>query len=176
MGREKPCWPLAVRAWPDGLAVPAAEDVTPGGADPILVAPAPWPTHPGFDLIGDGATLPDDVVRLEGDAGRQALERARVAKRLSAAQLYETFDEVVEQVEDDSESAGLGHPGRRQPPPIPCCFSAQRTPERNTLTNCPSCGWLQKACTIASFFNSGTCAGSLLASFASAVFARSAHS
>jgi folate-binding protein YgfZ len=75
---------LAVRAWPDGLAVPAAEDVTPGGADPILVAPAPWPTHPGFDLIGDGATLPDDVVRLEGDAGRQALERARVASGVPA--------------------------------------------------------------------------------------------
>ena len=75
---------LAVRAWPDGLAVPAAEDVTPGGADPILVAPAPWPTHPGFDLIGDGATLSDNVVRLEGDAGRQALERARVASGVPA--------------------------------------------------------------------------------------------
>ena len=51
---------------------------------PILVAPAPWPTHPGFDLIGDGATLSDNVVRLEGDAGRQALERARVASGVPA--------------------------------------------------------------------------------------------
>ncbi len=70
---------IAVRGWPAGSPIPDSADLTPGGATPILVAPAPWPSHPGFDLIGDGASLPDDVVALEGEAGRQVLERARVA-------------------------------------------------------------------------------------------------
>ena len=75
---------LAVRGWPAESPPPASADVTPGGADPILVAPAPWPSHPGYDLIGDAATLPENVVALEGDAGRQALERARVADGVPA--------------------------------------------------------------------------------------------
>ena len=75
---------LAVRAWPDGSPAPTPEDVTPAGVDRILVAPAPWPSNPGFDLIGDGANLPDGVAAIEGDAGRQALERARVADGVPA--------------------------------------------------------------------------------------------
>ena len=55
------------------------------------------------------APHPDRIVLRVGNAGQMVpAERLRVAQRLSAAQLYETFDEVVEQVEDDSESAGLG--------------------------------------------------------------------
>ncbi len=69
---------LAVRAWPQGSSAPTPEDVTPDGVDRILVAPAPWPGRPGFDLVGAGAVLPADVARLESEAGRDALERARV--------------------------------------------------------------------------------------------------
>lgn len=35
-------------------------------------------------------------------------ERLRVTRRIASARLYETFDEIFEQVEDESESAGLG--------------------------------------------------------------------
>ena len=48
------------------------------------------------------------ILRVSNSAQMVETERRRVAQRLSAAQLYETFDEVLEQVEDDSESAGLG--------------------------------------------------------------------
>ena len=55
------------------------------------------------------AKTPEHVLlRVSNSAEMVEAERARVSQRLSAAQLYETFDEVFEQVEDDSESAGLG--------------------------------------------------------------------
>lgn len=67
---------LAVRDWPHDSAAP--DSASSDGSDAVLVAPAPWAAHPGFDLIGAGAVLPDGVTLVEGDAGRQALERARV--------------------------------------------------------------------------------------------------
>lgn len=48
------------------------------------------------------------ILRVRNSAEMVEIERNRVTQRLSAALLYETFDEVFEQIEDDSESAGLG--------------------------------------------------------------------
>ena len=48
------------------------------------------------------------ILAVSNSAQMVEIERVRVARRLSAALLYETFDEVFEQVEDDTESAGLG--------------------------------------------------------------------
>ena len=82
----------------DLLREEGAEDAASSGNEDdgcwVEVAIAQYPGQIGLRVANTGQMV--------------ALERARVAKRLSAAQLYETFDEVVEQVEDDSESAGLG--------------------------------------------------------------------
>ena len=48
------------------------------------------------------------ILRVTNSSQMVEVERQRVTQRLTASQLYESFDEVMEQVEDQSESAGLG--------------------------------------------------------------------
>lgn len=74
------------------------------GDDP---SPEPSP-HDGHVEILLSKSAEHILLRVSNTAEMVEAERARVSQRLSAAQLYETFDEVFEQVEDDSESAGLG--------------------------------------------------------------------
>ncbi len=51
---------LAVRDWPAGRDAPPADP-----AASLLMAPARWPGHAGFDLIGAEATVPEGVTLLE---------------------------------------------------------------------------------------------------------------
>jgi putative nucleotidyltransferase with HDIG domain len=55
-----------------------------------------------------GKTEKHVVLRIANSAQMVEAEQRRVNQRLAAAQLYETIDEVFEQVQDDSESAGFG--------------------------------------------------------------------
>ena len=48
------------------------------------------------------------ILRVINSSQMVETERLRVSQRLTASQLYESFDEVMDQVEDQSESAGLG--------------------------------------------------------------------
>lgn len=71
--------------------------------------PSEWePPEDGFVeivLLQDADRI---LLRVSNSAEMVETERQRVSQRLSAALLYESFDEVFEQVEDESESAGLG--------------------------------------------------------------------
>ncbi len=48
------------------------------------------------------------ILRVSNSSQMVETERQRVTQRLTASQLYESFDEVIDQVEDQSESAGMG--------------------------------------------------------------------
>ena len=68
----------------------------------------PEPANDAFVEVCIEQNAEHIVLRVSNSAQMVETERLRVTQRLSAAQLYETFDEVYEQVEDDTESAGMG--------------------------------------------------------------------